>query len=88
MSYCESSDYCSCTLFGIYFYYGYEVEEDGEWCFIAVPLYTGREKPKEIVRYKCSELTNKMFELSPNLFAGINKMFQDGLIELKLKGKE
>jgi hypothetical protein len=84
MSYYESSDYCGCTLGGISFYYGYEEEEDGEWCF------TATKDKKEIVRYKASKITSKkrMFGVSENLFAGISKMFKDGLLEINIIGEK
>lgn len=80
MSYYESSDYCGCTLGDISFYYGYEEEEDGEWCFTAI------KDKKEIARYKCSEITSvrQLFDMTDNLFAGINKMFKDGVIEINV----
>jgi hypothetical protein len=87
MSYYESSDYCGCTLGDISFYYGYEVEQDGEWCFCA-DINIGHKNSKEIARYKSSELTNNKFELAPNLFAGINKMFKDGLIKINVVGNK
>jgi hypothetical protein len=80
MNYYESDDYCGCTLGDISFYYGYEVEEDEEWCF------TATKNNKEIVRYKCTEITSRrsMFDMTENLIAGISKMFKDGLIEIRV----
>lgn len=84
MSYYESSDYCGCTLGDISFYYGYEVEEDGEWCF------TATKNNKEIARYKFSQISNQknMFEnMIDILLGGINIMIYIGLLEINLRGK-
>jgi hypothetical protein len=83
MSYYKSSDYCGCTLGRYLFYYGYEETDGDEWCFTC-DLITDDNEDIRIAKYKSSELTGDNFELAPNLFAGINKMFNDGLIEIKV----
>lgn len=49
------------------FYFGYEVEEDDEWCF------TASENGKEVMRIKASELSSNNEEIVRYLLIGIGK---------------